>query len=144
MMKKIIYISLMISILMLLGLNTGCGKKGQPFALFDHRILPPYNIEYKLKNDILTLKWTYPSQNNNLPNLEKFKKFQIFQAKKSILKNKCKTCPIKFKQIGSVSGKVFQYTFKIEKNFKYYYKIMTLSEDNIASEFSNILEFEYK
>ncbi|OQY02410.1 MAG: hypothetical protein B6I26_00805 [Desulfobacteraceae bacterium 4572_130] len=137
-------ISFIISILILIGLNAGCGKKGQPFALVDRIIASPTSLDYKLENDILTIKWSYLIPINNPKNLLKCKQFQVFQAKKNILKNKCKICPIKFKPIGSVPGRIFEYSFKIKKGFKYYYKIMALSDDNIKSEFSNILEFEYK
>lgn len=119
--------------------NAGCGIKAPPLPPLKYTLTPPSNLKYLLSLDTVTLKWAHVHKKD-----EGIRGFKIFRAQKDLSENGCKGCPIKFYEVGSVSSRQFEYTEKIKKGFRYYYKVRAYSEDNDLSSNSNTIEFRFQ
>ena len=68
--------------------------------------------------------------------------FEIYMAKLTF--DSCQGCPFEFKKTGVVSMPNMRFVTEIEKGYKYYFRVQAKGKDNIVSEFSETVLFEYK
>lgn len=118
--------------------NAGCGVKAPPLPPLKYTLKPPSNLRYLLSLDHVTLKWAHVHKKD-----EGIRGFKIFRAKRDLSEDGCQGCPIKFHEVGSVSSHQFDYTEKIKKGFRYYYRVRAYSDDNDLSSNSNTIEFRF-
>ncbi len=132
---------LVLSGIIILGFS-GCGKKGPPLApqIKGKNIAAPFDLKYTSGEKEIILSW------NHAVDMEaafvKPEAFEIFMAQKTF--EACPGCPFEFKTIGVVSMPSMEVTVKIEKGFKYYFRVQAIGNDNIRSEYSKTLQFESK
>ncbi len=120
----------------------GCGKKGPPVlpVAKGHKIASPFDFKLSNNENDIELTW-----NHKVDEKEAFIKpdgFDIFLAKQTFYS--CQGCPFEFKKIGSVSMPSMRFIMSVEKGYKYYYRIQAKGKDNVVSEFTNTVLFEYK
>lgn len=121
---------------------SGCGKKGLPLApqIKGQKIAAPFDLKYISDDKEIILSWNHKTDIENA--FVKPIYFEIFMAKKNI--EACVGCPFEFKTIGVVSMPSMEFIFKIEKGFKYYFRVQATGDDNIRSEYSKTVQFEFK
>jgi len=132
---------LLLSGIIILGFS-GCGQKGSPLApqIKGKKITAPFDLKYTSGDKEIILSWNHKVDIKTAfvkPNY-----FEIFMAKKTF--ESCVGCPFEFKTIGVVSMPSMEFIFKIEKGFKYYFRVQAIGNDNIRSEYSKTLQFESK
>ena len=120
----------------------GCGKKGPPVlpVVKGEKIAAPFDLKYVNAGEKIELTW-----NHKVDESEAFVKpmgFDVFLAKLSF--ESCQGCPFKFEKVGSVSLPSMRFAMGIEKGYKYYFRIQATGKDNMVSEFSESVLFEYK
>jgi len=140
--KRAVIQSLMVLSGIIILAFSGCGKKGLPLApeIKGQQIAAPFDLKYTSDDKEIILSW------NHKIDIEKAavkpRDFEIFMAKKTI--EACVGCPFEFKTIGIVSMPSMEFIFKIEKGFKYYFRVQATGDDNIRSEYSKTVQFEFK
>jgi len=120
----------------------GCGKKGPPVlpVIKGEKIAAPFDLKYVNSDKEIELTW-----NHKVDEKEAFVKpesFEIFLAKQTF--KSCQGCPFEFKKIGVVSIPSKRFVTGIEKGYKYYFRVQAKGKDNIVSEVSETVLFEYK
>lgn len=120
----------------------GCGKKGPPVlpVIKGEKITAPFDLKYVNSDRDIELTW-----NHKVDEKEAFVKperFEIFLAKLTF--ESCQGCPFEFKKIGVVSIPSMRFVIGIEKGYKYYFRVQAKGKNNIVSEFSETVLFEYK
>ncbi len=126
---------------MLAVFTSGCGKKAPPLPSLQYMLPPPATLTYTLAHDRIILNWNYSSKKHDRVKCHGFK---IFKAEKELSGKGCMGCPLKFRQIASVSSSQFNYTEKIKKGLRYYYRVSAYSDNNVLSDMSNTVEVNYK
>ena len=140
--KRAVIQSLMVLSGIIILAFTGCGKKGPPVApeIKGQQIAAPFDLKYTSDDKEILLSW------NHKIDIEKAavkpRDFEIFMAKKTF--EACVGCPFEFKTIGVVSMPSMEFIIKIEKGFKYYFRVQATGDDNIRSEYSKTVQFEFK
>ncbi len=121
---------------------SGCGKKGPPVPpiIKGQKIAPPFELKYTPEEKKITLSWSHKIDVKTAA--VKPEGFEIFMAKKTF--EACVGCPLVFKPIGSVSLPSMEFMTRIEKGFKYYFRVQATGEDNMRSDFSKTVQFEYQ
>ena len=121
---------------------SGCGKKGPPLPpeIKGQKISAPFDLKYTPGDKKISLTWNHKIDNETA--VIKPEGFEVFMAKKTF--EACVGCPFVFKTIGSVSMPSMEFNTKIEKGYKYYFRIQATGEDNMRSEYSKTVQFEYK
>ncbi|MDA3791414.1 MAG: hypothetical protein PF503_23310 [Desulfobacula sp.] len=138
--KRAVIQSLMVLSGIIILAFSGCGKKGLPLApeINGQKIAAPFDLKYISDNKEIILSW------NHKVDIEKAfvkpRDFEIFMAKKTI--EACVGCPFEFKTIGIVSMPSMEFIFKIEKGFKYYFRVHAIGNDNIKSEYSKTIQVD--
>lgn len=124
-------------------LLTACGKKGPPVPpIKETKILnPPIDLRYTIDEDIFFLSWNHLSDKKNTK-LIKPEKFEVFMFYKAL--SSCEKCPLNFKSIGIVSMPSMEFNTKIQRNYKYYFKVRAIGKKNIKSKYSKTIELEHK
>lgn len=127
---------LLIFILLLSGfIFTGCGKKGPPEIIKKSVIkLAPVNLKYQIQGSNILLQWKPDYQ-------QKIDGFGIFMAKQNI--KECQGCPVVFERIDYLPPELNQYKKELKKGYKYFFKIKTVSTNNINSNDSETVEIEF-
>ncbi|MFA5905003.1 MAG: hypothetical protein WC836_13805 [Desulfobacula sp.] len=120
----------------------GCGKKGPPVlpVIKGEKVTSPFDLKYTQNEKNIELTW-----NHKIDEKEAFVKpvaFDIFLARQTF--EACQGCPFEFKKIGIVSMPSMKFITGIEKGFKYYFRVQAKGKDNLLSEFSETVLFEYK
>jgi len=121
---------------------SGCGKKGPPLPpiIKGQKIAPPFDLKYTSGEKKITLSWNHKTDAKNAA--VKPEGFEIFMAQKTF--EACVGCPLVFKLIGSVSIPSMEFMIVIEKGFEYYFRVQATGEDNMKSDFSKTVQFEYR
>ena len=140
--KRTILQILMVLLSVVLLALSGCGKKGPPLPplIEGQKIAPPFDLKYTPGDKQITLFWKHKIDAKTAA--VKPRGFEIFMVKKTF--EACEGCPFVFKMIGFVSIPSMEFTIKIEKGFKYYFRIQATEGDNMRSDFSKTVQFEYK
>ena len=121
---------------------SGCGKKGLPLApeIKGQKIAAPFDLKYIPGDKEIILSWNHKVDNENAA--VKPEGFEIFMAKKTF--EACVGCPFEFEMIGFVPMPSMEFIVQKEKGFKYYFRVQAVRDDNMRSEYSKTLLFEYK
>ncbi|MCD4678515.1 MAG: hypothetical protein K8S18_21385 [Desulfobacula sp.] len=121
---------------------SGCGKKAPPMPLpiKGQKIAAPFNVKYTLGDRKTTLFWKHKIDDETAA--VEPEGFEIFMAKKTF--EACEGCPFVFKMIGVVSMPTMEFVTTIEKGFKYYFRVQATGDDNMRSDFSKTVQFDYK
>lgn len=123
-------------------ISPGCGKKGPPVlpVVKGEKLTAPFDLKYLISDKDIELTW-----NHKVDEKDAFVKpegFEIFMAKLTF--DSCQGCPFEFKKIGLVSMPFMRFVTGIEKGYKYYFRVQAKGKDNIVSEISETVVFEYK
>ncbi|MCP4024674.1 MAG: hypothetical protein GY729_22745 [Desulfobacteraceae bacterium] len=51
---------------------------------------------------------------------------------------------MEFKKIGVAPGTVIRYSTRVDKGFKYYFRVRAMADSGITSEYSKTVQYEYK
>ena len=129
----------------------GCGKKGMPEPPSADKPPAVRDLGYSIRDNTIKLSWTVPQPDNTAKS--SVTGFLVFRSKQMLIEDDCPNCPIRFLKIGELpaegigSGQtepatVF-FTQKIERGYRYIYKIRTYDDDGVAGKDSNHLNFVY-
>ena len=120
----------------------GCGKKGPPIApeIKGYKIAAPYNLKYIANNQEITLSWQHKIDKENA--IIKPEAYEVFMAQKTF--EDCDGCPFKFQLKELVSMPYMTCSIKLNKGYKYYFRVRAIDDDNMKSEYSKTVQFEYK
>jgi predicted small lipoprotein YifL len=120
----------------------GCGTKGPPLApiIKGQKIAAPFDLKYTSSDTEISLSWSHEIDTETAA-IEP-DSFEIFMAKKTF--EACEGCPFEFETIGFVSMPSMKFSTPVEKGFKYYFRVQALDDDNMKSEHSKTVQFEYK
>ena len=128
-----------------------CGVKGPPVP---PRQIPPAavsDLSFHIENGWARLNWSMPKAalEKKAPEITGF---LIYRSKTS-LKEPCKGCPLMFQRIGQVSpytttesarrDTAIGYADKLDKGYRYVYKVVAVTANNVVSADSNLIEFNY-
>jgi len=134
-----------------LGWLAACGVKGPPVP---PRQVPPSavsDLSYHIENGWARLSWSMPKAalEKKAPEIVGF---LVYRSKTS-LKEPCKGCPLMFQRIGRVTpytttesarrDTAIGYADKLEKGYRYVYKVVAVTGNNVGSADSNLIEFNY-
>ncbi len=134
-----------------LSLLAACGVKGPPVP--PRQVPPPpvTDLNYRIENGWARLSWSQPKAALEKKSPE-IAGFVVYRSKTS-LKEPCKGCPLMFQRIGRVSpyttteskrrDTTMEYADKLEKGYRYVYKVVAVTDNNVASSDSNLIEFNY-
>lgn len=116
---------------------SSCGKKGPPEMIrkSQEQLKPVQNIEYQIQDNNILLKWKADYK-------QPIQGFEVFMAKQDI--KKCQGCPLVFIKIDFLSLDVTQYQKELIKGYRYFFKIITLSANNIKSSDSETIKIEFE
>ncbi len=139
--KNLTQISIILAIAILF-LVWGCGEKGPPLPpeIKGQQIAAPFDLKYVLDGKKITLSWKHEIDKERA--IVKPEGFKIFMAKKTF--KECASCPFKFNTVASVAMPSREFVFKLDKGFKYYFRVQALGEDNMKSEYSKTIQVDYK
>jgi len=139
--KAVIQALLVLSGVFILAFS-GCGTKGLPLApeIKGQKIATPVDLKYITGDKEIILSWNHEVDNKTA--FVKPKAFEIFMAKKTF--DACVGCPFEFTAIGVVSMPSMEFFAKIEKGFKYYFRVQAKGDDDMRSEYSKTILFESK
>ncbi|MBC2704647.1 hypothetical protein [Desulfobacula sp.] len=140
--KRAVIQSLMILFSIILLAFSGCGKKGPPLPpeTKGQKIAAPFDLKYTPGDKEITLSWNHKIDTETAA--VKPEGFEIFMAKKTF--EACEGCPFEFKTIGVVSMPSMEFYTRIEKGFKYYFRVQATGDNDMRSEYSKTVQFEYK
>lgn len=128
-----------------------CGVKGPPVP--PKQVPPPAvsDLSYHIEKGWARLSWSMPKAalEKKAPEIAGF---LIYRSRTS-LKDPCKGCPLMFQRIGRVSpytttesarrDTAIGYADKLEKGYRYVYKVVAVMGNNVGSADSNLIEFNY-
>lgn len=132
-------------------LASGCGKKAMPVP--PNRISPAAvtNFKGQLTEGQVLLSWRLPELTGeksgvalNGPSAV----VMVYRSKLSLEAGGCKNCPLRFEPIATLSpppgarGEM-RYADKLERGFRYTYKIVLVGENDVVSPDSDLLDVTY-
>jgi len=140
--KRIAIQVLIVFLSALLFVFSGCGKKGPPMPpeIKGQKIAAPFDLTYTLDGQEITFSWNHKIDKETAT--VKPEGFEIFMAKKTV--EACEGCPFEFEKTGVISMPAMEFSTRIEKGFKYYFRVQATGENNMRSEYSKTVQFEYK
>ena len=141
-MKRLGIQFLLIGMSMIFLAFSGCGKKAAPLPpqIKGQKIAAPFDLTYAVAQKKVSLAWRHETDPENALVLPEG--FEIFSVKKTF--DACAGCPFEFKSIGMVMMPAMEFTTFIEKGFNYYFRVQATGENDMKSEFSRTIQFEYK
>ena len=139
--RAVIYFLMVLSGVILLALS-GCGTKGPPLPplIKGQKIAAPFDLNYTHSDKKITLFWKHKIDIEKAA--VKPEGFEIFMAKKTF--EACVGCPFMFKKIGLVSMPSMEFVTEIERGFKYYFRVQATGDNDVRSDSSKTIQFEYK
>ena len=120
----------------------GCGKKGPPLPplVKGKEIASVTGLELAEVNEKVILTWKHKTDPENAkiePDA-----FEVFMAKKTF--EACEGCPFAFKLVQVVSMPEMTCSIPVEKGYRYYFRIQAVNEDNLRSDYSKTVQYEYE
>lgn len=120
----------------------GCGEKAPPRPPENKvaKIAAPYDLKIIQQKDVVHLTWKQTPDKKTaalLPDVH-----EVFVAVKTI--GDCEGCPFIFKTVGIVEMPQMQFYYKMQKGFKYYFRIRARDVNNIVSPYTKTVHLEYK
>lgn len=125
----------------------GCGKKGPPVP--PRQTLTPAvkDLSSNIDGDMFVLTWTIPGKMEDKS--AAIKSFIVHRGKQKIQDGDCRNCPVNFKPVAEVSAETklaaekMKYAERLEKGFKYVFKVIASSNSGRESIDSNYAEIIY-
>ena len=118
----------------------GCGKKGPPEMIkkAEDKLKSVENLTYKIQADNIVLAWEANYNKNEMKSIDGF---EIFMAKQNI--KKCQGCPKVFQRVDLLPSDQNQYQAKLDKGYRYFFKVRTVTVDNIKSDYAETDEIQF-
>lgn len=118
----------------------GCGKKGPPVLPVNKGqiILAPIDLKLTGTEDEIELTWGHKADGNDAG--IKPEGFDVFLKKLTF--EDCEGCPFEFKKVGTVPMPAMRFVMKIDKGYRYYFRVQARGKDNLVSEFTKTVLFE--
>ena len=146
--KNILQVSILF---VFLGLFFGCGVKGPPVPPQKEPLPAVTDLRKSISGNDLELTWILPQGKKDL--WSDVNGFRVYRNRSPVSESECKGCPVVFARIAEIPidrsrwrhDKQFEmtYTEKLEKGFRYIYKVTVYSGDGRADKDSNTVEFVY-
>ena len=136
---------------LLVGLQTGCGKKGPPVPPRRYRPPAVTDLSYQMDGQTLTLSWTVPETRDGdaAAPVGCF----VYTAKQPLVNTACPDCSEPFSPVadlqiqkdasGNILKRTMTYTGVLTQGFIYTYKIACYARDGGLGADSNIVNFSY-
>lgn len=123
-------------------ITAGCGKKAPPLPpiVKGNKIASPANLKYTVSQDTIFLTWNHTIDNENAriePDA-----FDVFAARMTF--EACEGCPFKFELVQTVPVTDKTCTIPVEKGYRYYFRVQAVNEDDLRSDYSKTVQYEYK
>lgn len=126
----------------------GCGVKNPPLPPLKELPNAVTDLEKTVTGSIIILEWSTPSKKEHAV----VESFSVFRSKTGTDEH-CPGCPIAFKKIAdiNVGSDLWQdgarekvsYSEGLVTGNRYSYKVVGYTWDNVASEDSNLIEFDF-
>ncbi|MDP3283022.1 MAG: hypothetical protein Q8M56_01155 [Desulfobacterales bacterium] len=146
--NKYISVILIVTVIGISLFLPGCGKKGLPVPPRQVALPAVNDLAAVLEGDRVILTWTAPVIKETKGPL--ITGFVVHKAKNQVQESGCKNCPVKYEAVAEIAAghegesKKIEYTGRIERGYKYYFKVKAFSEKiNALGIDSNIVEFIY-
>ena len=133
-MKKNLFIILLFTFL-----AGSCGFKSPPLVPDVKPPLALKDIRYKIFDNKVKIEWEMPDDNSL--NKSGLSGFLIYRSKKESDLD-CNNCPVIFSIIGKPVTKNY-YIERLEPGYKYVFKVIVKTNNNMTSPGSNFIEFNY-
>lgn len=138
--RYLIIIVLLASVAVALTLVQGCGKKGPPLPPVSLSVPAPYDLDYQVSGDQVTLTWNHSSRKTGIAEC---RDFQVFQAKIDLSGNECPGCPKIFSLLKEVPANRYQVSLRMDPGYAYYYRVRAHVDASRSSSFSNTVRVGY-
>ncbi len=125
----------------------GCGKKGPPVPPRQTVTPAVKDLSSNIDGDMIVLTWTIPDKMEDKS--AGIKDFVLHRARQRIPDGDCKNCPVNFKPVAEVSAETklaaekMKYSERLEKGFKYVFKVIAVGNSGRESIDSNYVEIVY-
>ncbi len=117
----------------------GCGIKAPPVA--PHEKLPIIQkLVHTPSNDALTLSWRLADDSPGVQH------YTLYQSKVPVADEACKGCPLAFERLLSIPANTQRngaQTLKLEKGFRYGFKVTATTANGPEGPASNTVKFSY-
>lgn len=124
----------------------GCGRKAPPVYPRQPPIPAVKDLSSNIDGDMIVLTWTIPDEMRDKSS--GIKGFVVHRAKEKITDDDCRNCPVSFRPVAEVPAetkdpmKKMEYTERLEKGFKYVFKVIAFSNTGTESADSNYVELK--
>lgn len=137
--------------LLIMSWLAACGVKAPPVPPL--QVPPPAvsDLYFRIENGWARLNWSMPKAEleEKQPQIANF----LVYRSKTALEKPCEGCPLMFQNIGLVSphnttesavrDTEVGYADKLSKGYRYVYKVVGVTVNNVRSADSNLIEFNY-
>ena len=133
---------------LLAGCFAGCGVKNPPLPPIEELPNAVTDLKETVAQQVVTLTWTAPDEKEHAV----VERFSVFRSK-SDLDEDCPECPRLYKRAADIhpgsdlwegkAGETISYSEELETGFRYSYKVVGYTWDNIASPDSNPVDFDF-
>lgn len=130
----------------------GCGKKAMPVP--PNRIMPPAVSSFKgeLTEGQVKLTWSLPGptgEKTDIRTAVPLAGVLVYRSRLPLEEGGCKNCPLRFEPVAKLappSGdtRKMGYSDRLEKGFRYTYKIVLVGENDAVSPDSDLLDLIYR
>lgn len=131
-----------------IALFNGCGIKASPRAP-ERKPLPSItDLKAQTTGDRLVLTWSLPAKDRKSANSDAVLGFTVYRSRSSMTGNRCSTCPVLFERIADMplqgaQGPPFHYTERLEKGFRYTYKVQATGFARAEVGDAGLVSFDY-
>jgi hypothetical protein len=132
-------------------LFNGCGRKAPPKPPQEKQPPAVSDLSQRIDGDQLRLTWSV--SNGTSSGGTGPAGFMIYKAKQKLSGSDCRNCPILFERVADISlsqsasmhldGKTVRYFDRVEKGYRYLYKVIVYSKNGVMGKASNMIEFIY-
>jgi predicted small lipoprotein YifL len=143
--RSLIFILIMIMVPFLF--LHGCGRKGPPVPPKQPAAAAVKDLSLSINGDMVLLNWTVPDEMKETGS--GIKEFIVHRGKQKLSNGDCRNCPANFRPVAEVpaeaetAGKGMKYGERVEKGFKYVFKVTAVSRAGTEGGDSNHVEIVY-
>ncbi len=126
-------------------LISACGKKAPPIP--STSVAPPTvaGLEITLNDDMMTLQWPVPDWDKKDENA--LAGFYVYRSRSALSEPECEGCPLTFQKTADIRIENHpsreRYEERLEKGFRYTYKVSAYTESGYEGESSEIARVDY-
>ena len=132
-------------------LFSGCGRKAPPKPPQEKQQPAVKDLSRSIDRDQLRLTWSV--SNGPSSRASGSAGFMVYKAKQKLSGFDCRNCPVLFERIADISlnqtasthlgRKTIRYFDRVEKGYRYLYKVIVYSKNGVMGKESNTIEFIY-